>query len=494
MDRRTVIAGLAGSAIALGPHRDAEASATAGAWSAVYPWPNVGIHLIVLPNGAVLSIQDHGGPIGDPSTDYTLAQVVRIPANRGPEGATKIDNAKTNLFCAGHAHLPDGRVFVAGGQKVKYYQGADTAVILKHEGGYGWLETGRFMRDPRWYPTVVTLANGEMLVLGGTREGSADQNLIPEVWETNKGGGFRALAGASQSVPMYAWMHVAPNGKVFMSGQGVLGRWLTTGGTGRWERGPSRRLNLARNTGTSVLYKVGKEGGRAVAKVLVLGGGATPTRTAEVIDVAAASPAWRYTGSMAHARRHVNATVLADGTVLVTGGTGGSGNDAGKAVLAAELWDPATGVFKTVARMRTPRLYHSAAVLLPDGRVLVAGGGRTGGASDYKNAEIYSPPYLFKGARPTISSVAARVGYGATFPMLTPDAGAIAKVHAIKLSATTHSFNMGQRLVVLGFAKAAGTLRVTAPPNGNVAPPGHYLLHVVNQTGVPSVGKIIRIG
>ena len=135
------------------------------------------------------------------------------------------------------------------------------------------------------------------------------------------------------------------------------------------------------------------------AKILMAGGGNPPTATAEVIDLAAATPTWKATGSMAFARRHTTAVVLADGKVLVVNGSSSPGNDAAKAVLAAELWNPGTGKWSTLASMTIKRLYHSTAMLLPDARVLVAGGGRpsaTHGGADNANAEIFYRPICSK--------------------------------------------------------------------------------------------------
>jgi len=146
--------------------------------------------------------------------------------------------------------------------------------------------------------------------------------------------------------------------------------------------------------------------------------------------------------------------------------------------------------------MKNARLYHSTALLLPDARVIVMGGGRFNGVNeptDQLNAEIYSPPYLFKGSRPAITFAPAQIGYGQTVAIQTSDASRIAKVSLIKLGSVTHAFNMDQRYVPLSFTVGSGTLNVQTPPNGNLAPPGHYMLFIVDTNGVPSVGSIVNI-
>src|SRR5205085_3706150 len=127
-------------------------------------------------------------------------------------------------------------------------------------------------------------------------------------------------------------------------------------------------------------------------------------------------------------------------------------------------------------------------LLLPDGRVLSAGG-ETGGAS----AEIYSPPYLFKGSRPAITSLPTSIGYGRLFFVGTPNATSISQVTMIALPSTTHGFNMTQRICRPSFSLTTGGLNVTAPSNANTTPPGYYMLFILNSTGVPSVANIVQI-
>jgi hypothetical protein len=140
--------------------------------------------------------------------------------------------------------------------------------------------------------------------------------------------------------------------------------------------------------------------------------------------------------------------------------------------------------------MRIPRLYHSTALLLPDGKVLVAGGGRFG--VNQFNAEVFSPPYLFKGPRPTITSAPATLQYGASFTVGTPNGASITKISLLRLGAVTHSFNFDQRFLQLTFQAASGGLSVRAPADANLAPPGYYLLFLVNSNGIPSVARIVQ--
>ena len=198
---------------------------------------------------------------------------------------------------------------------------------------------------------------------------------------------------------------------------------------------------------------------------------------------------------MAFPRGYHNLTMLPDGNVLVTGGGDTTTPRRSTAPSGRRAWSPATQTWKTLAAMQTPRLYHSIALLLPDGRVLVSGGGRFGGpyGDGQDTIEIFSPPYLFDGPRPVITTAPTTATYGATFPVQTPDAASIGSVVLLKPGSVTHSFNGEQRYVPLSFTRSAGALSVQAPANANLAPPGYYMLFIVDAAGVPSVAKFVRI-
>jgi hypothetical protein len=230
-----------------------------------------------------------------------------------------------------------------------------------------------------------------------------------------------------------------------------------------------------------------------------------PTATAEIIDLNQTSPSWQNTAPMSVPRRHLNSTILPDGQVLVTGGTRGAGFvniDQGLATREAEVWNPATGEWTTLAANSIMRVYHSVSLLLPDGTVLDGASGdamaiQPGGAivpvPNEENHEIFSPPYLFKGARPRITSVPPSVSYGEAFSLATPNVGQVTQVRWIRLGSVTHAFDMGQRANTLSFTPTGTGVEVTAPASPNLAPPGHYLLFILNRNGVPSQGQVVRI-
>jgi PKD repeat protein len=437
-------------------------AAEAGSWTDPFSWPSVAIHLSLLPTGKVLS----WGQIGDP--------VIWDPATGQFDGVP----SQAELFCAGHSFLADGRLLVAGGHIASDRGIADISIFSPSSGS--WTQSAP-MRRGRWYPTNTTLPNGSVVILAG-RDEVGDEVAEPEIWSPS---GIRQLTSASLVLPYYPRTFVAPNGLVFYAGELTTTRYLNTSGNGSWTTVGSRRYGT-RPYGAAVMYELGK--------ILYVGGGRT-TNTAEVIDLNASSPAWRWTGSMAYPRRNLNATLLPTGEVLVTGGSSHSSfNDVSQAIHAAEMWNPTTGLWTTMASNAVSRTYHSTSLLLPDGRVLHAGSGEGADMPEERNAEIYSPPYLSKGPRPGVTDAPGSVGWGTSFQVTTPDAGEIAKVSLIRLGSVTHAFDQNQRFLWLTFTRGPGALTISAPANGSHAPPGHYLLFLVNQNGVPSVGRIVKVG
>src|SRR5262249_4788940 len=197
-------------------------------------------------------------------------------------------------------------------------------------------------------------------------------------------------------------------------------RYLDTNGSGSWSIIATHNFTGVRDYGPGVMYDIGK--------VLVAGGSDPPTATAETIDLNAASPSWKFTSGMHFPRRQNNAVILPDGRVLIVGGSSGSGfDDSTHPVFPTEMWDPATGQFTVMASISVYRGYHSTALLLPDGRVLSAGGNVAG-----PNAQIFSPPYLFAGSQPTITAAPSSAGYGQSVFVGTPDAANIRQVTLLR--------------------------------------------------------------
>ena len=316
---------------------DAEAAAAAvtgdagqvGQWGPVVDWPVVAVHMALLENGKVLAYDS----VGDNATEtYPVHDHTRATVWDPATGAQTPVNVTTgyNIFCSGLAHLMDGSLFVAGGNKdapARRHR-PDAHLRPGHQHVEPWAEHGGRALVPERHPP----GDGEMLIT----EGGPD---TPEVRKTD--GGLRALNTASLNLPLYPWMDVAPDGRAFYSGPDQTMRSLDTAGGGSWQSF-GQRDSLGRDYGSHALYDVGK--------ILVAGGGSS-SNDARVIDLNGATPQVSATAPMAYGRRQHNLTVLADGTVLATGGnsSGAPLVDLNNGVYPAELWNPATG---TVADAR----------------------------------------------------------------------------------------------------------------------------------------------
>jgi hypothetical protein len=453
--------------------------ATVGRWDAPRTTPVIGLHLHHLRDKILM--WGHGGEpqIWDPAGGG-FTQVTN---------STCSNPATCELFCSGHTTLADGRLLVAGGhnESLGDGNGLKQASIFN---GTSWASTGS-MAYARWYPTLVTLGDGSVVALSGSQAPG-----VPATYpERYAGGSWTVLTGASRSLPSYPRAFVEPkNGYVFVAGEMNPSMFLHPSGSGSWSTGPTRVVG-DRGYGSAVMLDT---------KVLYVGGGGSstcptnlPKASAEIIDLAAATPTWGATGSMHIGRRQTNATILPDGKVLVTGGSSQCGftNEAG-AVFAAELWDPATGQWTTMANASVVRVYHSTTLLLPDGRVLSTGSGDGASVAQQYSYEIFSPPYLFKGVRPTYNLSSTSMRYGVPLTVSTPNAASIRKVTIIRHASSTHAFDMGERLNTLAFQAATDgqSLTVTPPAAARLAPPGPYMLFIVNDKGVPSIAQTLLLG
>jgi len=451
-----------------------------GQWSTPIPWPIVAVNAVLLRTGQILTWDglDHGHD----ARLWDIATGV----------FTAVPNSQTNMFCTGMCAMADGRTLVAGGHAVPNGHVGLTDTNLFDPVARTWTKVAS-MNFPRWYPTTTVLPDGRVLVTAGEMNGARNTAVIPEVY--SQGNGWTKLDGASLDLPYYPHMFVLPDGRVLAASTAedpIMTQVLDLS-TQTWSIVDPTPVD----GGSAAMYRLGK--------VMKCGTSTDPdmpvfasAATTYVLDMTKPSPAWRQTAPMAFPRTYHNLTLLPDGTVLVTGG--GATTDRGGlsgAVHEAELWSPATETWTTMAPMQTPRLYHSTALLLPDGRVLSVGGGRfTGDATDPNqlSAEFYAPPYLFKGTRPTMSAAPATATYGGTITVQTPDAGQIATVSLLRLGAATHAFNMDQRFLQLTFTAGNGALTVQAPANANLAPPGSYMLFILNTNGVPSVAATLQLG
>jgi hypothetical protein len=451
--------------------------AVVGQWSAQIPVGVIGVEAALLHTGKVILWESREGEIGSNAAifdpDTLTAQNVSIPYAR-------------NVFCAGSYFLADGRLLVTGGDPPTHQGDQDanigtTSSSLFDPVTQTWSELPP-MAYARWYPSNAELADGKVLVFSGNNE-LGQEMVTVESFDPDTQTWTTLPPSANKHVGLYPRTLLLPNGKILVAGK-LQKTWEFDPATSTWSFVGNFNIGDRREGGAVLLP--------GMTKVLAAGGwtgSGVMTNTAELLDLSAPTPHWTYTAPMANVRKNENLVLLADGTVLAVGG--GNGNTPyGGPVKAAELFDPATETWSTMASQSANRTYHSTALLLPDGRVLSAGS--TNGLPEQTTVDIYSPPYLFKGPRPTITDAPAEIGYGQSFDITTPDTD-ISRVALIKAGSVTHAVDFDQRYVDMNFTVGNGVVTATVPTSGNVAPPGYYMLVEVNSAGVPSVAKWVHL-
>jgi hypothetical protein len=463
--RRVLLA--VGACLALVPLGAKADPKVVGEWSRIANgFPVSATHTHLLPTGKVMFFGEFDEGL-EPSQLWD------------PATGTLLDLPRTgyNIFCAGHSFLADGRLLLTGGHEESHVGYPYVSIFDPSKLTYTWKPEWN-MNDNRWYPTNTTLQNGDVVVLSGETHAAGTSNPLPQVWQSRTES-WKSLTTALRDLPYYPRMFLAPNGKLFFAGPWRTNRWLDPEGTGTWYDGPRSGYN-GRAYGSAVMYG---------SKVLLIGGGSPPTATVEEIDLAAPSPAWVARAPMTWPRRQLNATLLPDGKVLVTGGSSGEDfDDETLPVKVPELYDPDTNTWTKMAPAADYRGYHATALLLPDGRVL------TGGGRDQRTAEIFSPPYLKQdGPRPVIQAAPTLITPGTRFVVQTPNAAQISKVTLLALGSVTHAFDQNQRFLKLSFAQTSEGLSVAAPASNLAAPPGPYMLFILDERGVPSVAHMVRV-
>jgi hypothetical protein len=526
--------------------------ASKGLWEPInYRFKHLPVHLALLHSGKVLAFGGSGNDENHLDDPYPaeIFEPNDIGSDNGRVYEISNQNIEGDIFCAGHAFLPDGRLLVAGGT-YKYdgklfgfpippFSGLKQSYIIDpiH---LKWTRV-HDMQNGRWYPTCITLSDGRILVMSGLTEHFpwafprkleiyADSEGI-----SNNNNGWQNLPKADHWIPLYPRLHLLPSGEVFYAGSynthytfpfSLAGfpsanfnlknnRWTVIGNP----------KNLKREEGTTVLLPLTPPD--YTARVLLIAGGTQPGNDAinnvEMIDFSDKPPRYKSIQPLKHPRYYCYAVLLPDKNVLVLGGkigTKGMGNMNPKMILKDEKKSSSTDhamnqeevpqnplavrepeLFNTEDRqwypmtpMQVDRLYHANALLLPDGRVLTAGSNPDRRINELR-IELYSPPYLFKGERPKILKYPSEISYGQSFEIETgADANNIKEVVLLHPSVTTHCVNTEQRYVGLEFDQTnSNTLSVKVPSNKNILPPGYYMLFVIKHEGVPSIARFVLI-
>ncbi|QBY55513.1 RICIN domain-containing protein [Cupriavidus oxalaticus] len=464
-------------------------------WTAPRTLPIVPVAAANMPNGKILtwSSYDRFNFGGDGGQTYTA---IFDPAT-GSSTETLVTNTGHDMFCPGIANLPDGRIFVNGGS-------SDTKTSIFNPGNGTW-SAGPPMNIGRGYQGSVTLSNGGVFTIGGSwatvRGGKDGETWLPTSgWQRNTAvlaSYFLTndAAGIWRS-DNHTWLFSVANGRVFHAGPSQRMNWVDTAGNGSVTWAGQRGTDTDAMNGNAVMFDIGK--------ILTIGGAPNydntwATGNAHLIDLNGGNATVRQIGAMAYPRAFHNSVVLPNGQVVVIGGqTYAQPFSDDRAVLVAELWDPATEKFRMLAPMATPRTYHSVALLLPDGRVLSGGGGLCGNCStNHPTVEILTPPYLLNAdgsaaVRPAINSAPAEAILGTAIAVTTDST--VTSFAAVRLSSATHSVNNEQRRIPLSFTRGtAGEYLLNIPSDPGVAVPGYYMLFALNDKGVPSLAKTVRI-
>jgi fibronectin type 3 domain-containing protein len=427
-----------------------------------------------------------------------------------PTGTTQssvaIQELTYDVFCSGTAALPDGRPLIVGGTNDYSFTGENRASFYDPATN-SWVQSQN-MVDGRWYATATALGDGRVMTWSGLSLTGGTNNTV-EIYDLNNAGaGWSGPTSAPVSPPLYPRMHVLPSGKVFYTGHGSGG----SSANGYFFDPVARTWTVStpttrdRSYGTTVLLPLLPPS--YTPKVLALGGSSPATSTTETIDLSLTPPVWTPGPAMSTGRIQMDAVILPDGTVLALGGSVNNEAPDGPGK-KADLYHPAGGGSMTSAGTASyARLYHSSALLLPDARVMSIGSNPANRGSYQPAIEIYTPAYLFDANdrpvtnRPSITAVSpssGAIGYGAPFSVSYTSASAITSAVLVRPGSVTHAFDMEQRLIGLcGPApqppcSGSGTLNLTTPPNGNVAPPGYYMLFLLDSNGVPSTARFIQL-
>jgi hypothetical protein len=482
--------------------QQAAIAADQGLWSTPFRIPVMGITSVLLHTGKVLFWSYDPVDYQNPDNSGNGVAYLWDPATRQGESITPPEN----IWCSGQTILADGRVFIAGGN-LRY---PDPSVTNGTGGWMGTLTTYTFnpldkswtrqpnMRNGRWYPSTTKLGDNRVVIMGGMDETGTDTyNVSVEVFTpalAMNGVGSILAVGSHAPASWYPMMYTLPSGSMLEAGPSRYTTNQLDPATWNWTYlGMMRGDHFA--FGNGIIYT---DASAAPAKsvVMVAGGyyGGIALAGNEWLDASNPTTGWRAFPQWLLPRRNSNTVILPDGSLLTIGGNQASTNY-GLPLVEAELYaKPATdasGAWQKVAPPTIQAAYHSTAILLPDATVLLSQDDMDSSGTDHK-AQVYSPPYLFKGARPGIVNVPAKVGYGQSFD-ITVDRKGLTGAVLVAPGATTHANDMHQRAIKLPVQVRNKIITATVPNSRGTVPPGYYMLFVLDRNGVPSVARFVNV-
>ncbi|UUZ66081.1 DUF1929 domain-containing protein [Polaromonas sp. P1-6] len=477
-------------------------SDTGGQWSAPFGIPVAGISSVLLNNGKVLFWSYEPSEGWDPNAPNTGVAYVWDPTTRTGHSITPPEN----IWCGAQTILSDGRVYVAGGN-LRY---PDPNAAPGQTGWQGALSNYTFnpitetwkkqpdMAYGRWYPTVTKLADNSVVIASGyDQTGSHAITQVVELFTPSAHmDGVGTIRPVSFHDPegFYPFQYLMPSGQMLQAGPTLTNTSLLTPGIWSWSNIPN--MGSSHNYGNGITYTdASVTPGKQV--IVIAGGvnGATAVSNNEWLDSTNPAAGWKPYPQWLQARRNANTVILPDGTLFTVGGNNAT-NQYHNPLFQSERYnkpasDP-TGLWVQMSPNTIQAAYHASAILLPDATVLLSQDDMNLQGGSPHQAQVYSPPYLFKGARPQIISAPSELSLGQTFSVKA-DMPKIASAVLVAPGAVTHGNDMHQRFIKLQSQKQNTTLHVTLPASGSLVPPGYYMLFIVDSKGIPSVAKFVRV-
>src|SRR5262245_48319584 len=477
-----------------------------GTWTVLpYQMPIDPISANLLPNGKVLIV---AGSEFDAYNNSEGADSYRgavwDPSGNG-ESSISVQNLTYDVFCSGTAALFDGRSLIVGGTSDYTFTGENRASIFNPV-------TSQYVQSQnmvagRWYGTATALADGRIMAMSGLNQTGGTSQTI-EIYDLQlAGAGWNPPTSVPFIPPLFPRLHLLPGGRVFFTGHGssmsTANAWIFDPATEGWTQ--SAPTNVNRRYGSSVLLPLLPPS--YVPRVMNFGGGRDPaTSSTDIIDLSVATPSYTAGPNMSTGRVQMNAIILPNGKILAEGGSLNNEvpNTPGK---TADLYDQVSNTMGSAGTAAFSRLYHSTALLLPDATVVSMGSNPSLRGRYEPAIEIYTPSYLYDANdhlittdRPRITglSFSGPIHYGMPFSVSYTSTSPISSAVLIRPGSATHAFDMDQRLIGLcgdtsPCSASGNTLSLTTPPDGSIAPPGYYMLFLLDSAGVPSKAWFIQL-
>jgi hypothetical protein len=507
----TLLAALTGSTSAVA-QMAAPDPLTMGRWSDPFVIPVVGVTAVLLHTGNVMfwsydPVDYHNPANSQNGVGYIWNPKTRLGHNIPPP---------ENIWCAGQTILSDGRVYVAGGN-LRYPDNNAPGGTTSWEGtltnytfnpySETWAKQPNMSRG-RWYPTVTQLADNRAVITSGIDEtGTNAINNVTEILtpDPNMDGiGTIKAVSTHDSSGLYPLQFLLPSGKMLEAGPNAGSSFQLDPATWNWSGLP--RMNSDHYyLGNGISYT---DASVATPRqtIMVAGGydynppaANTPLSANEWLDGFNPAAGWKPYPQWQTPRHNANTVVLPDGTMLTVGGNKGVygyENPEFSTEMYSEPVGNTNGAWVKLAPHAIQAAYHSTAILLPDATVMLSQDDMdySAQAAFQHKVQVYSPPYLFKGAQPVITNAPAALGYDQSFTVSTDRTGMVSAI-LVAPGATTHGNDMHQRAIKLKVQATAGSKNLTAtvPASRALVPPGYYMLFVLDSAGIPSVAKFVPI-